>query len=105
MLNKERKGKWQPFDALEGHRKHLKEAEYESGKQTKPILFSDEIESLNYILVNAYQNKLEIRIYYYNNGYINEVSGIISKIDTINKLLILDKLKINLNMVIKVEEI
>ena len=61
MQNKDRKGKWQPFDALEGYKTSLREVELNKQKIEKPILFSDELELLNEKLTTAYNEKTYIK--------------------------------------------
>src|SRR5690554_7048244 len=74
MQNKERKGKWQPFDALEGYSSAIKKVEKEKMKVEKPILFPDQLEALNEKLASAFTNKSEIEVEYYNRGYLDRKS-------------------------------
>lgn len=108
MQNKDRRGKWQPFDALEGYSSSLRDVEHKKQKIDKPVLFPDELELLNEKLTHAYNEKLMVTIEYYKNGYLEYTSGIIKKIDLVNKEIIVsvDKLskKIKLNMITKIEE-
>ncbi|MCK9471473.1 MAG: YolD-like family protein [Bacilli bacterium] len=109
MQNNGRKGKWQPFDALEGYGASLRKVEHEKGKIEKPVLFPDELELLNEQLASAFENKKEVTIEYYKSGYLEVIVGYISKIDLIYKE-ILVKLesgsrKLKFNQIIKIEEI
>ena len=53
MPNKERRGKWQPFDALEGYQRSLRQVEYERKKIPKPVLSEDALEELNDLIIYA----------------------------------------------------
>lgn len=109
MQNKDRKGKWQPFDALEGYGASLRGVEFEKGKIEKPILFPDELEELNNKLSNAYSDKLEVNIEYYQNGYLEILSGIILKVDLVYKEILVKtnegSKKLKFNMIMNIEEI
>lgn len=102
MPNNDRKGKWQSFDALSGYKSSLRNVEKERGKIKKPVLFPDELEALNNKLNKYATNKAKIEITFYNNGYLEQVYGIIFKVDYINKEIVLlvdeqkEKLKVNL---------
>jgi hypothetical protein len=104
MPSNDRKGKWLPFDALEGYKDSLKKIEYEKDKILKPIIYPDQLEEMNEALCEAVENQKEICISYYRNGYIYEKIGIVSKIDPINRELIINNSKIKLNMIVKLGE-
>lgn len=96
----DRKGKWQPFDALEGYKDKLKEVEINKEKIDKPILIEDKILEINNILKN-YKNEF-VCIVYYNNGFLYKEEGFL-KIDYNNNYLkINDTIKINFNDIINI---
>lgn len=109
MQNKERKGKWQPFDALEGYSSAIKKVEKEKMKVEKPILFPDQLEALNEKLASAFTNKREIEVEYYNRGYLDKFKGTIKKIDIVNREIILNQefetKRLKINLIINIEEI
>lgn len=108
MQNNDRKGKWQAFDALEGYKESLNQAKKEQEKKDKPILFSDEIQSLNEKLKEAYNLQSVINITYYNLGYLEHITGVVKKINLVNKdmLVITNDKSINIkfNAIIGIEE-
>jgi hypothetical protein len=104
MPSKQRKGRWQAFDALEGYQTSLRNVEYNRGKIEKQMLLPDKIEELNYILGRAIEEELEVTVHYYKNGYEEVVSGKIDKIDVINKELRINYVTIKLNMILDVKE-
>ena len=85
MQSNDRKGKWQPFDALEGYGAAIRNVAQEKNKIDKPILFADELEMLNEKLATAYETQKEVMIKYYKNGYLESIVGIINKIDLVYK--------------------
>lgn len=104
MQNKERKGKWQPYDALVGFQKALRNSEFENEKIAKPILLPDKIEELNYRLQEAVLNQEEIRVVYYKNGQLHELFGIAS-INSIGTEVKIDNQKIKLNSIIDIQNV
>lgn len=108
MQSKERKGKWQPFDALEGYSDALRKVEREKEKREKPILLTDKLEELNEKLFNSFEEKKEIEIEYYNRGFLDKFVGVVSKIDYINKEIIINqeegKKKLKINLIIDIKE-
>lgn len=109
MQSKDRKGKWQPFDALEGYGSAIRNVEYEKNKIEKPILFPDELERLNEKLANAYEEQKEVLVKYYQNGYLEDIIGIVSKIDLIYKEILIKSnngsKKLKFNVIINIEEL
>ena len=108
MQSNDRKGKWQPFDALEGYGTAIRNVEYAKNKIAKPILFPDELEMLNEKLANAYERQKEVIIKYYKNGYLEDIGGVVSKIDLVYKEILIklnDSVKkLKLNVIISIEE-
>src|SRR5690606_20325844 len=81
--------KWAPFDALNGFHETIEAYKYEKGKRHKPVLLEDKLEALDQSLKLAIENNSEIQIYYFYDGYINNVYGHVKKIDRNYKYLIL----------------
>lgn len=102
MPNKNRQGKWQPFDALEGFQTAIRQVDSEKAKVPKPILFPDELEELNNQLINVFENQTAIKIIYYHNGYYKELEGIVNKIDAIQKEIIIDNQRLKIDAIIKI---
>lgn len=76
-----KKGKWQPFDALEGYKEALKEAEYEVGKIPKPELSDFELDLLDINIDKAIKMQSKVNITYYKDGYIYRLNEQIFKLD------------------------
>lgn len=103
MLSKERKGKWQPFDALAGYKDSLRNLEYERGKIVKPELSADALEEMNQKIIDAIENKKEVKVIFYKDGYLHDIIGSILSVDCINRKLILSTKKLDLYSLIDIE--
>ncbi|HEY8445185.1 MAG TPA: YolD-like family protein [Bacilli bacterium] len=101
MPNK-RQGKWQPFDALAGHKEALRRVEKEFDKCPRPILSEDELEQLNYKIRNI--NCKDVIIKHYHQGFFKEVEGEIKKIDEIKRELIINNERIKLCNIVEISE-
>jgi|SRR5690554_183701 len=98
-----RKGKWQPFDALKGYKDALSDVEKQRDKVDKPLLSEDELMILNYKITSAYKNKHKIKLEFYQDGFIKNIEGKIIKIDQINRKIHLDCKVVNLDMVTNIQ--
>lgn len=99
-----RKGKWQPFDGLEGYRKALRQSEQAHNKNQCPRLCEDRIEELDYLLQKAFHEKHEICLTYFRDGYYFEVEGKLQALDVANNIVIIDEQKIKLFSIFKIKE-
>lgn len=79
--------KWAPFKSLNEQDNYLKKLHKKNQKISRPIISSDEAEIINNILTK-YQGQ-ELTIYYWREEKVNTVVAIISKIDPINKKIVL----------------
>lgn len=100
--NKERKGKWQPFDGLEGYKKSIRGVVAEREKKQKPVLLPDELEILNEKLNAAISQNAEVTVSYYQGGYIKSAFGKISKVDAVNKEITVGSERIKMAMITKI---
>jgi hypothetical protein len=105
MPNKQRQGKWQPYDALIGFQQSLRNAEFEQEKIPKPVLFPDQAEELNFRLVNACDAQKQIRITYYQSGHLYQLEGRPEKLDSVARELKIKNQKIKLNDIVDIVEI
>ena len=79
--------KWAPYKSLIEQEKYLKKAHQNNETIKRPIISSDEAESINEILVNYHGEELNIS--YWRNEKINTISTILVKIDPVNKKIVL----------------
>ena len=79
--------KWAPYKSLNEQEDYLNKLHQKQVKIERPRISSDEAESINEILVNYHGEELLIE--YWRNDKINTVSSILSKIDPVNKKIVL----------------
>ena len=79
--------KWAPYKSLNEQEDYLKKLHNKQEKVERPRISSDEADNINEILVNYHGEELLIE--YWRNEKINAVSSILSKIDPVNKKIVL----------------
>ncbi len=104
MTNKERRAsKYLPFDALKGLHEQIRIEDAVSKMEQFPELSEDELIEMNGILFDCYSKNKAIVISYYENGSFHHYSGVIAKIDIINKqIILLPKKKFNISCISKI---
>ena len=79
--------KWAPYKSLNEQEDYLKKLHNKQEKVERPSISSDESDNINEILVNYHGEELLIE--YWRNEKINTVSSTLSKIDPVNKKIVL----------------
>ena len=79
--------KWAPYKSLNEQEDYLKKLHNKQEKVERPSISSDEADNINEILVNYHGEELLIE--YWRNDKLYAVSSILSKIDPINKKIVL----------------
>ncbi|MCM1130213.1 MAG: YolD-like family protein [Roseburia sp.] len=104
MNDKERRAsKYLPFDSLKGLKERIEQEDRRKFILDLPILSEDEKLEMNYILFDCYSRNKAITISYLENGKENSYSGVIQKIDVLNKQIIfLPKKKFSLDSIYRV---
>ncbi len=97
-----RKGKWQPFDALEGYKDALRNVEYKMGKIEMPELSESDIEIIMECIYKAIEKKKLVDVSYYLDGYIYKCEGYAQRFDLQNSTFILTTKKIMMKNIIQV---
>ena len=96
--------KWAPYKSLIEQDVYLNKMKKEKEKISKPIISSEEAENINEILTNYHGEELLIE--YWRNEKINTVSSTLSKIDPVNKKIVLPLRKtIYFSELIRVERV
>lgn len=75
--------KWQPFASLPEQAGYIRKLLYDINKIEKPQLSEDQLEDLNHLIIEAFENNEWIKLSYYHDGYIYVVEGTIHRIDPI----------------------
>ena len=83
--------KWAPYKSLNEQEGYLKKLHSDNEKVEKPRISSDEAENTNEILVNYHGEELVVS--YWRNNKINTISTVLSKIDPINKKIVIPERK------------
>ena len=83
--------KWAPYKSLNEQEQYLNKIHQKQVKVERPRISSDEAENINDILVNYHGEELLIE--YWRNDKINTVSSVLSKIDPVNKKIVIPERK------------
>ena len=79
--------KWAPYKSLNEQEDYLNKLRQKREKVERPKISADEADNINEILVNYHGEELIIT--YWRNDKINTISTILSKIDPLNKKIVL----------------
>ncbi|MDE6655607.1 MAG: YolD-like family protein [Anaeroplasmataceae bacterium] len=103
MNDRERRAsKYLPFDSLKGLKERINQEDRQN-KKGIPTLSEDEKLEMNYILFDCFSRNKAITISYFENGRENSFSGVIQKIDVLNKQIVfLPKRKFSMESIYKV---
>lgn len=104
MNNKERRAsKYLPFESLKGLHEQIEAEDYKLLKREYPILSEDEKMQMNYVLLDCYSKNKAVTISYLENGELQDYSGVIHKIDIVNKQIIfLPKKKFSMDTIYRI---
>ena len=92
--------KWAPFASLIEQSSCLEKMKYERNKIEKPKISSDRAQKINAIIVNSHGETLKIKYFY--DGYLYEISAQIRRVDTLNKILFTNKGSLPLSNIIDI---
>ena len=82
--------KWAPFNALIDGDECLTELNKVTRQKTRPILSEDQIAEIEENIKEAFYTKEIITISYYCQGDMHDISGQITHIDIVNKIITLN---------------
>lgn len=82
--------KWAPFNSVINSNSVLNELATEQKKEQHPVLTEDKINEIEEYIITSYNSSTEINIKYYKNYKFYKVSGYITKLDPINKKIMLN---------------
>ena len=94
--------KWAPFSSLIEQATCLEQMKYERNKIQKPILTPDQVEKIEQVL-QSYKKGQVVKITFFNDGYIYNINSSIKRIDTENRVLVLDKGKLPFSEILDIE--
>ena len=82
--------KWAPFAAVINGADVVKEIEEENMRIEKPNLSDEQVEILEHDLIESYNNSNVVDIIFYKQYHIYKIRGIITKLDTATKKVIIN---------------
>lgn len=88
--------KWAPFHSVISE-DDINTYINKNTKNIKPELSDDQISEIEENIIFAYNNKSEIKLLIFNKYKNYEETGIISKLDPLNKIICINNKKINFN--------
>ena len=94
--------KWAPFNSVVNSKKIINELTMERKKVRMPELSSEDEETIENEIINAYYTKSSVNILYYENGFLLNIISKIKKIDHIYKMIYLDNKRLLFKQIIKI---
>lgn len=94
--------KWKPFNTLLNNR-DINEIIMIRNKVEKPIIMEDRINEIDNLLKVAINENKEIKVKYFDKGELKYINGNIRKINTIEKYILINSIRIYFKNLIKVD--
>lgn len=79
--------KWLPFSTIPLQHEMLNEFISDQNKIEKPILSDDQVNVMNQKLIYKMFHNPEIKLKFYNDGYLDEIDGVIHKVEPLESAL------------------
>lgn len=104
-MSRNKAARYLPFDALKGLKESIGMIDDNKNKINKPHFSEDELYDMDVTMMRCYGNRSIVTIEYITNGVKESESGVIEKIDLVDKALIIHpKKKIYINNIIGIRE-
>lgn len=94
--------KWKPFNTLLNNR-DINEIIMIRNKVEKPIIMEDRISEIDNLLKVAIKENKEIKVKYFDKGELKYINGNIRNINTIEKYILINSIRIYFKNLIKVD--
>ena len=94
---------WAPFNSVINNHDIINDIKEKESYINKPNYTDEQLENLEFKIVNAYTSKDIISLYYYHNHKCYCIKGIINKIDTIYKRININDTYINFFDIIRIK--
>lgn len=94
--------KWKPFNSLLNNR-DINEIIMIRNKVEKPIIMEDRISEIDNLLKVAIKENKEIKVKYFDKGELKYINGNIRNINTIEKYILINSIRIYFKNLIKVD--
>lgn len=97
--------KWAPFNAVIDGNHELRRLNENRNKVIRPTLTNEQLEELEHCIVDYYTSKVLVSVSYYTNYKIEEIKGIITKINGNNKTISIENKNLLFNNIIDIKEV
>ncbi len=94
--------KWKPFNSLLNS-KDIKEIINKRNLIQKPNIMEDQINKINFILLESINKNLTIQIKYFHLGTLKNITGKLENINQIEKYILINKTRIYFKDLINIE--
>lgn len=95
--------KWNAFNALIDQGERLSAMSYARKKQPMPLLSQEEKNDMDRVLQKAVSEQIEVQCTYYEDGFFYQTQGMITKIDPINKEIVIAKTRYSIQTITQLE--
>ena len=86
---------WAPFNSVINNHDVIEDVKRQESYINRPLYTDEQLEELEYKIINAYTSQDIINIYYYHNHTRICIKGIINKIDSVYKRININNTNIN----------
>lgn len=83
--------KWNAFNALIDQGERLSAMSHARKKRPMPLLSQEEKQDMDRVLQYAVANDNEVVLTYYDDGFFYQTQGFITKVDPIDKVIVIEK--------------
>jgi hypothetical protein len=80
--------KWRPFATMPEHYIGLKEMINKQSEVAQPVLTEDQMEQINFILIEALHTNKQVYLTYYKRGQCITETGFIQFVDSLGELIV-----------------
>ncbi|MGI6782552.1 MAG: YolD-like family protein [Acholeplasmataceae bacterium] len=95
--------KWAPFDGLAGFNDLYLTLKYNLNKKDKPTLSEEQLYYMDLKIKEAIYENRHITVVYFNNGYTNNLYGLVTKIDSLKRIIYLDNIPLKIDNIIDLD--
>ncbi len=95
--------KWNAFNALIDQGERLSAMSHARKKQPMPLLSQEEKSDMDHVLQTAVRDHIEVQLTYYEDGFFYQTKGIVTKVDPIDKVIVIAKTRYSIQTITRLE--
>jgi hypothetical protein len=95
--------KWNAFNALIDQGERLSAMSHARKKQPMPLLSQEEKNDMDRVLQIALNDNIEVQVTYYEDGFFHQTQGMITKVDSIDKVIVIAKTRYSIPTITRLE--